>query len=255
MKTATGFSVHAIFFCAIFLSGMCLTAPAALAQATDMTWLNVTGVARELKGVATLYEEHHVIDPATQQRTVSYQINGGEFARKTVDYRDSAIAPTFEQHDARRGEFAGARYHDGGVELGYREDKTQSIKWKPVASSKRPLVIDAGFDNFIRQQWQQLRAGKKVDFDFAVPSRGMAVHLVLMREDHQQCDEKMPVAGLCLRVYAASYLVRIFFSPLHLLYNDNQQLVRFMGLSNINDAKGDGQLVRIDYRVGASALP
>lgn len=226
---------------------MCLQVSTALAQTVDASWLDVVGTARELGGVATLYEEHHTVDPATQQRIVSYRHNGGEFARKTVDYRPSVIAPAFEQHDARRGEFVGARYRDGAVELGYRDSSKQPITWKPLSASKRPLVIDAGFDNFVRQHWQQLRAGDKVDFDFAVPSRGMAAHLVIEREHHKHCDAKDQSSGLCLRVYAASYLVRIFFSPLHLLYGDNQQLLRFMGLSNINDTNGDGQLVRIDY--------
>lgn len=209
---------------------------------------SVIGTARAINDNTVLYDEHHINDVQRNRRSVSYRRDGVEFAAKKVDYQFSAIAPAFEQHDKRRGEFAGARYRGNSIELGFRETDTDDIEWTAIKRSERPLVIDAGFDNFVRQQWNQLRSESTVDFDFAVPSRAQAVHLAIQRAPLAKCGAQSASGSSCFKVYAANYVVRLFFSPLYLLYDENQQLARFSGLSNINDEKGDGQRVRIDYR-------
>jgi hypothetical protein len=196
-----------------------------------------------------LYEEVHVSGEAGKSRNVSYRMDGIEFASKSVDYSVSAVAPDFTQQDSRRGEMIAARRDARGrVELGYRERAGTQEHWQVLEASPRPLVIDAGFDNFVRQHWQALAAGEGVDFDFAVPSRARTVHLVIASAAPAHCGGPAIAGSRCLRVYAGNYLVRMFFPALHLLYDDGGRLLRFMGLSNINDANGDGQQVRIDYR-------
>jgi len=217
--------------------------------------LQTTGVATALdasaaagKAAPELYEELHVFDATGLHRSVSYRRDGKEFAAKTVDYSPAAVAPNFTQRDLRRGEMIAARRDaQGRVELGYREMSAAAERWQAVDASDRPLVIDAGFDNFVRQQWPALQKGDVIHFDFAVPSRAQVVHLVIVSAKAGLCGEPRLQGSHCFRVYAGNYVVRLFFPALHLLYDSDAQLQRFMGLSNINDEQGDGQQVRIDY--------
>lgn len=217
--------------------------------------LQIVGVATALEpttdGAAgkLLYEEIHTSDSEGRSRHVSYRIDGIEFASKKVDYSVSTIAPDFVQQDSRQGEMIGARRdRRGRVELGYRERAGAKERWQVLEASSRPLVIDAGFDNFVRRHWQLLAQGRAIDFDFAVPSRARSVHLVIASTSAAGCGKPTAADSRCFRVYAGNYLVRMFFPALHLLYDRDAELVRFKGLSNINAANGDGQQVRIDYR-------
>jgi hypothetical protein len=225
--------------------------PAQSAEVEAQT-IQIIGTATPLHAGASesvVYEELHTLDAAGLHRSVSYRHNGREFASKTVNYAADAIAPDFMQQDMRRGEMIAARRDgQGRIELGYREKTGAPERWQRLESSVRPLVIDAGFDNFVRRQWGSLLQGDAIHIDFAVPSRTQAVHLVIVSTRVSDCAEPRIRDGHCLRVYAGNYLVRLFFGPLHLLYDNDGQLQRFMGLSNINDGKGDGQQLRIDYR-------
>lgn len=221
--------------------------------------IQVIGIATSADGKTlpandkSLYEEHHIVDVTGKRRTVSYRSNGAEFASKSVDYSADVIAPDFMQRDTRRGEVIAARRNpQGRIELGYQESADDTLRWRAVSASARPLVIDAGFDNFVQQQWVSLLQGKAISFDFAVPSRAQAVHLVIGATGFEHCGVPTAESSHCFRVHAGNYLIRLFFPPLYLLYDSERQLQRFIGLSNINDAQGDGQQVRIDYR---QALP
>jgi hypothetical protein len=228
-----------------------LIASAACAQTLQTTGVAIALDARAAAGKAApaLYEERHVFDAAGLHRSVSYRREGKEFATKTVDYSPAAVAPNFTQHDVRRGEMIAARRNaQGFVELGYRETSAASERWQAIDASDRPLVIDAGFDNFVRQQWLALQKGDAIHFDFAVPSRAQVVHLVIVSAKAGLCGEPRLQDSHCFRVYAGNYVVRLFFPALYLLYDSDAQLQRFMGLSNINDEHGHGQQVRIDYR-------
>lgn len=205
-------------------------------------------VPDDVKRAQVLYEELHSVDASGLRHQVSYRSAGVEFASKSVDYSASLVAPNFMQRDTRRGEMLAARRDARGrVELGYRENSGFNERWRVPETSERPLVIDAGFDNFVRQHLPALIKGETLRFDFAVPSRGTAARLMIDSTATPDCGEPRVDGSHCFRVRTSSYLARLLFPPLHLLYGDDGQLLRFIGLSNISDADGDGQQVRIDY--------
>jgi hypothetical protein len=133
------------------------------------------GVAHNPDNNRLLYREAHLIrrdGMRTLERVVLYRCpNGVAFARKRVDYRDSSLAPAFELVDAR------------GYREGLRREGGQTLLWtgtkaaKPLAATKSPLVADAGFDEFLRQQWAPLAAGRPQALAFAVPAYGRSLAL------------------------------------------------------------------------------
>ena len=79
----------------------------ALGDGAGDTYLRYDGEARAADGGALLYREHHVLhyrDGVLTDRIVVYDCaNGAPFARKTLKYAPSALAPDLRFDDARTG--------------------------------------------------------------------------------------------------------------------------------------------------------
>ena len=55
-------------------------------------------------------------------------------------------------------------------------DNQESRNTYPVTDiASKPVVIDAGFDGFIRGNWDKLVSGKTQEFQFPLASRGSLV--------------------------------------------------------------------------------
>jgi hypothetical protein len=217
----------------------------ALLCAAWPAWANLTaeeGLARDLDSDRLLYREAHLVrrDGArTLERLVLYRCpNGVAFARKRVDYRASALAPDFDMTDVR------------GYREGLRREGGKALLWagtkqaKALAATKSPLVADAGFDEFMRQQWAPLTAGRPQPLAFAVPAYGRTLPLkvrstgTLARGADRLHRFELKFDGL-LGVVASSIRVE---------YDDqDQRLRRFIGLTNIRDADGDQIEAQIDF--------
>lgn len=200
----------------------------------------VEGDARHPKTDRLLYREAHLIRRDGErplERMVLYRCpNGVAFARKTVDYRSSALAPDFELVDAR------------GYREGLRREQGKPVVWssdsaaRALGSTKGPLVADAGFDEFLRQRWPQLIAGKPQTLAFAVPAFGRSLPFKVRSLG---TDNGNTVHRFELRLDG---LLGMVASDIRLEYdNSDRRLRHFAGLTNIRDARGDQIEARIAF--------
>lgn len=204
--------------------------------------LALEGDARDPDDGRLLYREVHLIrgdgDRPTERLVLYRCPNGVAFARKRVDYRQSALAPAFELEDAR------------GYREGLRREGGRTLVWsgsdapKPLAATKTPLVADAGFDEFLRQRWPQLTAGRPQPLSFAIPAFGRSLPFKVRsagtRGPHGDRVHRfeLRLEGL-LGVVASS--IRVEYGA------DDQRLRRFIGPTNIRDARGGQIEARIDF--------
>ncbi len=208
------------------------------------------GIARDPARATEMYREQHWIrseNGRTLERLVLYRCpDGTAFARKRVDYRGSATAPAFALEDARSGYREGLRraaapvlFFKAGTDAGERA----------AAVPGNALVADAGFDEFIRKQWPALVAGRSLALDFAVPSRLRSLPFSLQRSG------ETVVAGQAAWVFRLRLDgVLGWFAPnIEVAYGkDDRRLLRFKGLSNLRDGRGEDSLVaRIDFETPA----
>jgi hypothetical protein len=197
------------------------------------------GEAR-LPGAGTLlYEEHHLLrrDPAGQPRNrlVLYRCpDGAAFARKDVRYGEATQAPEFALFDVRFG------YREG-YELGssfVQRSGKAPLQRKPVTTGEA-LVIDAGFDEFVRGRWDELQRGEALRLEFLVPSRlsSFGFRLLKLRSE--------TIGGEPASVFrlALSGVFGWFADAIEVSYRDSdRRLMRFAGLTNIR-RDGDNNLV------------
>jgi hypothetical protein len=203
------------------------------------------GVAQNPESNAVLYREQHWLRSEggrPVERLVLYRCpDGTAFGRKQIDYRKSSLAPAFRYDDSR-----------SGYEEGLRDDHVRTVFVRPAARdaeksaplSSNQLVADAGFDEFVRSQWQELVAGKAVPLDFAVPARLGSMGFVVRRVGQAQ------VAGEPAWVFRLRLDGIIGWLAPHIDVSYGQQsrrLLRFEGLSNLRDDAGKTLTARIDF--------
>lgn len=206
-----------------------------------------SGEARALEGDALLYSEHHLLRQergAPQERFVLYRCPSGEaFARKHVRYGEPPYAPQFENQDARFGYLEGFSRGKIAGEVYFRRSSREDREQDAIALGES-LVVDAGFDEFVRAKWALLQAGKSVALRFLVPSRLSAYGFKLRKTGEAQ------LYGETVSNYqlALSGLLGWFTDAIDVSYrNSDRRLMRFAGLSNIRKTPEENLLVRISF--------
>jgi hypothetical protein len=195
------------------------------------------GLAYAKKGGQLLYRESHWIQDSGQ-RLVLYRCPGGApFARKKV--MGAGAAPDFEFFDARSGYREGVRTQGGVREVFTQASAGVPEQAKPIARGDGQ-VIDAGFDAYVRQQWDALAKPERQRIAFLVPSRlqAMSFQLSPLAQDKATRSYK-----LALDAWYGGVLPNIVVT----YSTANRQLMKFEGIGNIRDAAGKYTAVRIEF--------
>jgi len=226
---------------------MLATALPAVAQDFRFTGTATTGDG------SVIYEERHAVDGTCedgvfrpQQHEVAYHKPDTEesFARKTLEYEASVLRPAVD--------FSQPTF-DENMEITYPEPETLVINWQtPRGDSERfevdytpNTVVDSGFDNFVRQNWQSVVAGESVEFRFLGPTRGEHYGFVLERVDSDRVD-----ADHVVQIRPTGMVVRFLVDPIVLGYNNSGALSDYLGLTNIRKNQDENYTAHIRYSVG-----
>lgn len=184
--------------------------------------LYVIGEAYDQRDGLISYRELHFCTADALRCSIQYQNPDGKLiARKDLDYRNAPNAPEVSVHDIRMSQ-------------------RQTI----TAQDEKGLVVDAGFDNFVRSQWDALLTGESVKFRFLVVGRSKPFTMRAQRDDSRSCSQD----ELCLTVALDSWLLGMLADPIDLTYSlTERRLKRFQGVSNIRSASGEALNVDIQY--------
>ena len=210
-----------------------IASQAGVAAAVD---LRFTGIARDLQTRQLLYvESHHVHDAGKpgEQRVVLYRCapDGPAFARKELTYGASRAAPEFNFLDAR----------DGYLEGLQRSAKGLRVVHKPNALGvQREAVVPAGGE-LVADEFEK---GQTVRFPFLVPSR-LDVLSFKIRKHHETVIDGAPASVIRL---ALSGVIGWFLPHIDVSYRKSDRvLLRYEGLTNVRDAKGENHIAVIDF--------
>ncbi|MEO6103071.1 MAG: hypothetical protein ABIP44_05465 [Pseudoxanthomonas sp.] len=211
--------------------------PLALSSAGKVVAIeHYEGMAYEKDSGKLLYRESHWLHDG--QRLVLYRCtNGKPFARKQV--MGTSAAPDFELVDGRDGYREGVRTRAGKREVYSRASASSAENSRPI-KDRDNQVIDAGFDTYVRQQWDELARSHRQRIAFLVPSR------------LQDMDFKIsPMAGnansrrygLALDAWYGGVVpsMTVTYS------NADRSLLRFEGIGNIRTISGKYPTVRIEF--------
>ncbi len=205
------------------------------------------GMAYDLESGELLYRETHCLNNDGSEREVFYQdIDGKLIAHKRVDYSSGVTTPSFVQHNHNASKSIEVGMQQGEVRMTVFDWDSGRATRSAVARPKDglPVVIDAGFDGFVRQHWNELVSGETREFQFPFANRES---LVQLRIQPRTCSYQTQ-SDQCFRLDLANWLLRMMVEPIELGYDlESRRLARFRGLSNISDEGGNGLVVDIHY--------
>ncbi|WP_278803760.1 hypothetical protein [Marinobacter nauticus] len=209
-----------------------------------------TGTAKQDGNV--LYQEDHRVEgtcsegvfaPVDHQVSYRNPESGDEFASKSLSYSNSAFRPRVEFRQPRFGE---------ALTVSYPQEQALNIVWQEPAGDTREftvpfdqrLVVDSGFDYFVRANWEQVQQGESVEFRFLAPTRGEHYGFVLEPATSVKVD-----ADLTVQIRPTSLLLRVLVDPIVLGYNSDGALTDYLGLTNIRQDAESNHIAHIRYQV------
>lgn len=240
---------------------MKLTGSTALTVFLAAAAFPVAGEVFEFSGTAkqdgkVLYQEDHrvegmcsegVFDPVDHRVSYRNPESGDAFASKSLSYNNSAFRPRVEFRQPAFGE---------ALTITYPQEQALSIAWQEPTGETREftvpfdqqLVVDSGFDYFVRANWERIRQGESVEFRFLAPTRGEHYGFVLEPATSVKVD-----ADLTVQIRPTSLLLRVLVDPIVLGYSSDGALTDYLGLTNIRQDAESNHIAHIRYQV--SRLP
>jgi hypothetical protein len=211
-------------------------------RAADLTFL---GRAHDVETGALLYVESHAVSGTggpRETRVVSYRCaNGATFARKTIAFDATRLAPSFVLEDARSGVSEGLERGARGLTV-FERDRGAALRSRLLGHAA--LVADVGFDEFVRARWDALDAGEALVVPFLVPSRLDAVNFRVRKTGETTIDGQ---AANVFRLSVAGPLGWLL-PDIDVSYRRNdRRLLRYRGITNLRDRTGDMISARIDF--------
>lgn len=205
------------------------------------------GEARDLKSDELLYREIYCANGNPDEIEVIYRNDEDDMvARKLLDYSSGPTTPSFVQQNFYASEIIAVDLRADKVNMSVRDaDNTEPKKSSSAkADGEIPVVIDAGFDQFVRDNWDGLLAGEKKKFLFPFAERDQLVKLRIKKSACSYPSE----TDQCFKLELSNWFIRLLVAPIELGYDPQlQRLLRYRGLSNIGDGKGNGSVVDISY--------
>ena len=213
-------------------------------QAAD---LQFNGFARDRDGKPLYVEAHYVRNAGAvgESRVVMYRCaaGGSAFARKELTYGKLREEPEFMFTDARSGYVEGLRQTAQGPRVFQQENARSPRREAPVPANVA-IVADAGFDEFVRQHWSELEAGKTVRFPFLVPSR-LDYLSFKVKKHHETTIEGATASVIRLNL---SGVLGWFLPYIEVSYRKSDRvLMRYDGISNIRDDVGRNHIAVIEF--------
>ncbi len=216
----------------------------------------IVGDAASVDSGELLYQEKHYRSDASALLSdrVEYVAPTGEvLVEKSLNGARSFITPEVEQNDLRSGTRFSVSDNGNSLDVRYQRGG-QNSESKRIEKEER-LVVDAGFDPYVRAHWEALSAGETIRAEFFVPARLDTVKISIRKTDDEQCAA-ITSSTLCLVVRPAGILrlVGWLVEPLYLAYEQgSQRLMMYRGISNLLDENGDSQNVLIRYQYANAA--
>lgn len=230
--------------------------PSVASAQSDKTILwEFTGKAFDIgNSDVLLYEEQHQVEgqcannswqPLSHQVKYFKQGEDSAFATKTLSYTESPLRPSYEFRQAG---------FDERMVVANREDQQLEITWDTnngetrtfEAPVEQVVVADAGFDSFVRQNWQRIQNDKTIDFRFLAPTRGEHYAFVL-----EQTSDSRVNADMVIEIRPSGYVTRFLVDPIVLGYSSDGELTDYVGLTNVRENADQNYTAHIRYQTRA----
>ena len=204
------------------------------------------GYARDLVSDELLYSEWHFEefqgDKILSDKVTYKNADGETIAIKTVDYKYNPMMPDFSLDNFSTGHKERVAREGGKLLVEFVKNEQADMQSKSI-----PLpgdaIIDAGFDQFVTQHWDELIAGERLVKKLLIPSMKKFIDFRIYQKKVDEENNKR-----ILHIEPNNMVFRMLSRVTQLEYDiDRPVLLQFKGTSNMRDASGKNLQVRIDF--------
>lgn len=226
-----------------------LSALLAAAAWCDTTAVTYRGVAADQKTGRDLYTERHTQEMVGGRlgvlRTEFLHLDGKKFAERTLDFSASPSKPDYRLEDFRTGWVEGAEAGKEGIRVYCQKGKGKVLKDKRLKVPD-PAVIDGGFNEYLKAHMADLDAGKKLSFNFVVPSYLNYFRFVAYM------DKAAGKGGVkVLTAEPQNAVLRLVAPKIQVSYDPaTGKMTAYKGISNVAKDGGGNQYISLVYPEG-----
>jgi len=183
-----------------------------------------------------------------QQINVDYVRKTTTFAHKELNFSTNLFVPAVTQIDYRNGERRESHIEDNNIRMTYQENTRKKINSTTIAT-KDIDIVDAGFNNFVKANWEKLIAGKPLPANFGSIIHQKSLPLLITAIPVEKCNLQKNSINIqsCFVVDINNSFLRLLLSSIKISYDSKHRLLQFDGVVNIQDDLGRSQSATINY--------
>lgn len=197
------------------------------------------GVARGADDAKIRYIEHHQYLDDGSHIIRYYDASDSLLLEKEIAYPGLPQHPTIRQLDPRSNVLTTVTRDPSGEHATITRAQEQESDSFSFALSE-DIVIDAGFDQYIRAYWDSFTDTPDQTVRFAVPGQNRLIKMRISRTG-------VSAEGATFRIKPENWVVRLLLPEIRLNYDGKRLLKRYEGFSNLKPENTSGRDVVITF--------
>jgi len=200
--------------------------------------LHSIGIARDISDSTVRYVEHHQYLPSGEHLVRYFDVNGDIIATKAMSYAGLPQHPDISQSDLRRNIDVRARVIDQTLKT-IRYESGQ--EWAHEIPLDESIIVDAGFDAFVRNNWALFVENVPRPYKFAVAGQKRLLRVTITKQSGSAGETAFVIRP-------SNPFIRIVVPDIHLVYNEDLRLVGYEGLTNLYLPDGHSRHVAVEFK-------
>jgi hypothetical protein len=208
-----------------------------LAYDADATVRHTIGIARDAEDNSVRYVEHHQYSENGDHAVRYFDPARNVLLKKELAYTGLPQHPSILQRDYVR---------NMQIDLRYDAEQAVMVTSKDGGSEKftfditPDIIVDAGFDAYIRENWESFSKQPRQSVTFAIAGQSRLLAMNIERKG-------ISIDGASFEVRPANWLAPVLLPEIQLNYDNDRQLVRYEGFTNLKAESGQSRAVVIEF--------
>lgn len=216
--------------CKFLLFALC----ACVSSSLLATVTHSVGIARDANDQSMRYVEHHQYLPSGEHLVQYFDSSGKVMVAKRITYPGLPQHPEINQTDFTKNTQVKTTNSANSVTM---VRSMSGVSETLEVALDELTIIDAGFDSFLKSQWQNFSEGEPQTFKLAVAGKESLLKIQITRQ-------ASTATTTAFKIQPKNFFIRMLVPEMLLIYGPDRRLLTYNGPTNLNLPAGqDGSVV------------